>query len=247
MNILILGGTTEASDLARQIAGLGWSATLSLAGRTREPARQPIPMRIGGFGGAPGLAAYLRENAIDALVDATHPFAAQITRNAAQAAQDTGTPTLAIVRPPWQPQPGDRWRPVPDMQAAAAALGAPPRRVLLTVGQKELAPFTAAHHYVVRSVEPPPILPPGATFIAARGPFQEANERDLLLAHAIDVIVTKNSGGAATQPKLAAARALGIEIIMVDRPALPAGLQTVQTAAAALAWLTAHAGTLRRE
>ena len=249
MRVLLLGGTTEASELARHIAGLGWQATLSLAGRTREPAAQPIPMRVGGFGGAAGLAGYLREQRIGALVDATHPFAAVMTRSAAEAARETGTPSIAIVRPPWQAQAGDHWRMVPDMAAAAAALGVGSRRVLLTVGQQELEPFIGApqHAYLVRSVERPAVLPTGASFVAARGPFAEAEERALLLLHRTEVIVTKNSGGTATQAKLAAARALGIEVVMVERPALPAGLEVVRTAAAALAWLLFHAGTSRRE
>lgn len=249
MKILILGGTAEASDLARRVSELGWDATLSLAGRTRAPAPQPIPVRIGGFGGASGLAAHLRQQRIAALVDATHPFAARITENALEAARQTGTPSIAIVRPPWRRQDGDRWHPVPDMAAAADALGAAPRRVLLTIGQQELAPFIRApqHEYLIRSVEPPESLPQNAKFIAARGPFAEADERALLLDHAIEVIVTKNSGGAATEAKLTAARTLGIEVVMVDRPALPAGLEAVRTVPAALGWLMFHAGTFRLE
>ncbi len=223
MNVLILGGTTEASALARALAGdRRFRATLSLAGRTRQPLPQPLPCRVGGFGGVEGLAAFLSEQQIGALIDATHPFAAQMSRHAAEAARLAGTPLLAVSRPAWQDEAGDRWLPVPDMDAAARALGRAARRVFLTVGQKDLAPFAAApwHSYVVRSVDPPPpeTLPPQAEVITARGPFAEPDERRLLAERRIEVLVTKNSGGEATRPKLAAARALGLPVVMVARP-----------------------------
>lgn len=241
LNVLVLGGTTEASALARALATEpGIRATLSFAGRTRDPAPPPIPWRRGGFGGVAGLAAYLRAHAIDALVDATHPFAARISRNAVAAAAEVGVKLLAVVRPAWEAQAGDRWEPVPDMPAAAAALGVVPRRVFLTVGQQELAPFAAApwHRYLVRSVEAPApdLLPPGTRCIAARGPFAEADERRLLAEEGVEVLVTKNSGGAATAAKLAAARALGLPVVMVERPP-PSGAPSVPDAAGALAWL----------
>lgn len=249
MNILILGGTTEASALARALADRPWTSTLSLAGRTRDPIPQPIPCRIGGFGGIPGLANYLREHRIDALIDATHPFAAQMTHHAATAAAETNTPLLAIYRPAWTPPPGATWHEVRDMQEAAAALGPVPRRVLLTIGQKDLAPFTAApqHSYVVRSIDPPASPPPGALVLTARGPYDEPAERALLELHRIEMMVTKNAGGTATVAKLAAAAALGIPVVIVARPALPDGLATVPTAADALAWLEAQAATRRSE
>ena len=249
MNILILGGTTEASTLARLLAERPWHSTLSFAGRTRAPIPQPIPCRVGGFGGPAGLAAYLREHRIDALIDATHPFAAQMTRNAADAATLTGTPLLAIDRPAWTPPPGALWQEVATMQDAADALGAEPRRVLLTVGQKDLAPFTAApqHAYVVRSIDPPSAPPPGALVLTARGPFTEIDERALLLRHRIEIMVTKNAGGTATVAKLAAASDLGVTMVVVTRPARPDGLATVPTAEAALRWLESHAGTRRSE
>ncbi len=244
MKVLILGGTTEASALARMLAGdPRFDATLSLAGLTSDPVAQPIPCRTGGFGGADGLAAYLAANHVDALVDATHPFAAQMSRHAA--AQTILR--LAILRPPWTPGPGDRWQAVADMTEAAAALGPTPRRVLLTIGQKDLQPFSVRTHiYKVRSVEPPQRPPPGAEVIIARGPFDEAAERRLLEAHAIEVLVTKNSGGTATGAKLDAARALGLPVIMVARPPPPDGIDRVPDAAAAMRWLEAHA-TLRGE
>ena len=242
MRVLILGGTSEASALARALAGdARFCATLSLAGRTRAPAASPIPHRIGGFGGIDGLTAYLRAERIDALVDATHPFAAQMSRHAAAAATQTGTKLLVICRPAWQPGPGDRWTTVADMQVAANALGGTPRRVFLTVGRQDLAPFAAApwHHYLIRSVDPPDsaLSPPDAETIAARGPFAEADERQLLAQHRIDVIVTKNSGGAATAGKLAAARALALPVIMVARPPAPAAGTTVTDAESGHAWL----------
>lgn len=240
MNVLILGGTTEASAIARILAeDTRFRPVLSLAGRTRAPAAAPVPCRSGGFGGAEGLAAYLRAERVQALVDATHPFAARISRNAAVAASATAVPHLAVLRPAWSAQPGDRWTGVPDMAAAAAALGPQPRRVLLTVGQQELASFAAApwHDYLVRSVEPPPpaLLPPGARILTARGPFADDEERRLLQEERIQAMVTKNSGGAATAAKLAAARALGVEVVMVARPPAPPG--TVPGTEAALAWL----------
>ena len=249
MNILILGGTTEASSLARALALKSWRSTLSLAGRTRDPVPQPIPCRIGGFGGIAGLADHLRTTEIDALIDATHPFAAQMSHHAAAAAALTHTPLLAIYRPAWTAPPGAIWREVATMQDAADALGPVPRRVLLTVGQKELAPFTAAphHHYVVRSIDAPADPPPGAIVLTARGPYVEADERALLQRHAIEIMVTKNAGGTATVAKLAAAASLGIETVIITRPMRPDGVDTVGTAAGALAWLEAQAGTRRSE
>jgi precorrin-6A/cobalt-precorrin-6A reductase len=252
MNLLILGGTTEATALGRALAGdPRFSATLSLAGVTRRPASQPIPIRVGGFGGVAGLACYLRERRIGALVDATHPFATQMTANAIAAAQQTNTPLLVVLRPAWQPITGDHWTMVESMDAAAATLGTIPRRVLLTIGQKDLAPFRAApwHHYVLRSVDPPPAdaLPLSVTTIAARGPFASDDEERLLRDERIDVVVTKNSGGSATAGKLAAARKLGLPVVMLARPPLPQ-TATVGSVGEVLAWLQErHASTPRGE
>lgn len=239
--MLILGGTTEASAIAAALVDHPWvRPVLSLAGRTRAPILPAVPARRGGFGGVDGLAAYLRTHRVAALIDATHPFAARISRNARAAAQQAGVPTVAVSRPPWVAQPGDHWTEVADISAAAQALGAAPRRVFLTVGQQELTPFRLFpwHCYLIRSVEPPDpaLLPPAARCTAARGPFQEDAERALLEQENIEVIVTKNSGGTATAPKLAAARALGIPVVMVARPVAPPG-ETVPDAAGALAWL----------
>ena len=239
--MLILGGTTEASAIAAALADHPRvRPVLSLAGRTRAPVLPAVPARRGGFGGVDGLAGFLQAHDMAALIDATHPFAARISQNAQAAAQITGVPMIAVSRPPWIAGPSDRWTKVPDMAAAAQALGAAPRRVFLTVGQQELTPFRLApwHHYLIRSVEPPDpaLLPPAARCIAARGPFREDAERSLLEQETIEVVVSKNSGGAATAPKLAAARTLGIPVVMVARPAAAPG-DTVPDAAGALAWL----------
>jgi precorrin-6A/cobalt-precorrin-6A reductase len=239
--VLILGGTLEARRLAQRLRGRADVAiTLSLAGRTATPAAQPVPVRVGGFGGAEGLAAYLRAERIAALIDATHPYAATISANAARAAAAAGVRLLALRRPPWQATAGDRWTEVADVSDAVRMLGPAPRHVFLALGRKELRPFAAApqHHYLVRSVDPvdPPLPVPHAIYLVARGPFAETAERDLLRGHGIDAIVSKNSGGAATYGKIAAARALGIEVIMLRRPPAPEA-SAVETIDDAVAWL----------
>jgi len=241
MRILILGGTTEARRLAELLARRhGLAVTLSLAGRTAAPAAQPVPVRIGGFGGVQGLANYLSEESIDALIDATHPYAAVISANAAEAAMSTGVRLLALRRAPWVAVAGDRWTEVADMQAAASALGGAPRRVFLALGRKDLAPFAAAawHHYLVRSVDPvdPPLTVPHAIYVTGRGPFHEADDRALLEEHHIEVVVAKNSGGTATYGKIAAARALGLPVIMPRRPLLPP-VPAVEAVEDAVAWV----------
>lgn len=223
MKVLVLGGTTEATALAGLIAGDDrFDGILSLAGATRSPRQSPLSTRIGGFGGPTGLAAYLIDRQIDVLVDATHPFAAQMSVNATAAVAQSGTPLVVIERPPWEPVPGDRWTRVPDIQGAVKALGSARQSVFLTTGRKELAPFARApqHAYLIRSVDPPAPenLPPDATVITARGPFNEAEEAALMKEHKITVLVSKNSGGEAAAPKLSAARTLHIPVVMIDRP-----------------------------
>ena len=225
--ILILGGTTEARRLAEGLASrTDLAVTLSLAGRTAAPAAQAVPMRIGGFGGAEGLAAWLEAQAIDAVIDATHPYAAQISANAAEAAARAGVPLIAIERPAWEPVDGDRWIEVADMPTAVAALGSTPRRVFLALGRNELRPFEAApqHFYLVRSVDPvePPLALPRVEYLTGRGPFHDTAEHALLVQHRIDVIVAKNSGGTATYGKIAAANEIGLPVIMLRRPPLRA-------------------------
>ena len=182
-------------------------------------------MRVGGFGGADGLAAYLSDDKVDLLIDATHPYAARISANAAEAARRAGVPILALRRPGWEPVAGDRWTMVDSVAEAARALGTAPRRVFLAIGRQEAAAFEAApqHRYLIRSVDPvePTLAVPDALYLLARGPFPEADERALLERYGIDVVVSKNSGGEATYGKIAAARSLGIEVIMVRRPPLP--------------------------
>jgi precorrin-6A/cobalt-precorrin-6A reductase len=243
--ILILGGTTEARLLAERLAVRpDLAVTLSLAGRTANPVAQPVPVRRGGFGGPQGLADYLVAERIDALIDATHPYAAIMSANAAQAALSSGVPLLALRRPPWLAVAGDRWIEADDAAAAVRALGAAPRRVFLALGRNEIAPFVAApqHHYLVRSVDPvePPLRVPDASYVIGRGPFTQADDRALLMAHGIEVVVAKNSGGEATHGKIAAARTLGLSIIILRRPALPA-TPAVETIEDALAWID-HAG-----
>lgn len=240
-SILILGGTAEARALAGKLAGdPRFAVELSLAGRTRAPAAQPVPVRVGGFGGAEGLAAYLRQKGISILIDATHPYAAQISRNAAKAAEISGVPLVALRRSAWQRQPGDRWIEVESVADAVTALGAAPRKAFLTLGRQELLPFEAApqHHYLVRSVDPvePPLSVPNAVYLTARGPFEQADEAQLLQDHGIEVIVAKNSGGPASYGKIAAARKLGIDVVLIRRPDLP-DVPSVETVEEMLTWL----------
>lgn len=223
--ILVLGGTVEAGALVRRLAALPdrFDVTLSLAGRTAAPRPEPVRTRIGGFGGAAGLAAFVAERGIARVVDATHPFAARISANAARACAEAGVPLLAIRRPPWTRQAGDRWVEVDDMAAAAAAIGETPRRVFLTIGRQELAAFAAApqHAYLARMIERPEATLLRLTVITARGPFSRDAETAFLSEARIEVVVTKNSGGAATYAKIEAARDLGLPVVVVRRPAMP--------------------------
>ncbi|HEV7457015.1 MAG TPA: cobalt-precorrin-6A reductase [Roseococcus sp.] len=247
-HLLLLGGTTEARLVAERLAARDdLDVTLSLAGRTQSPLAMPVPVRVGGFGGAEGLEAWLREHRVAALLDATHPYAARISAHAALAARRARVPLLCLARPAWAPEPGDDWRPVADVAAACVALGTAPRRVFLALGRQEVAGFAAApqHRYLIRSVDPitPPPPMPEVTAITARGPFTLADEALLLDTHRIEVIVCKNSGGTASHAKLLAARARGLPVLMLQRPAPPEAPQ-VATVAAALEWLS-HALKLR--
>lgn len=239
--LLILGGTTEARGLATRLAeDPRFDTTLSLAGRTLDPRPQPVPVRTGGFGGAEGLAAHIKTEGVALLIDATHPFAARISQNAAEAARKTGVPALALRRPAWREEPGDRWTRVSSMAAAVEALGSEPRRVFLAIGRQEAYLFAARpeHAYLVRSVDPvtPPMAVPQATYILDCGPFDPERELQLLQDHRIDVIVAKNSGGSATYGKIAAARALDIPVVMVER-SMPPGLAEAGTLEEALAFI----------
>jgi precorrin-6A/cobalt-precorrin-6A reductase len=245
LRILILGGTTEAGALARLITGDGrFDATLSLAGRTSNPRPQPLPTRVGGFGGADGLARYLSESRVDVVVDATHPYADQISTNAVAACSTSGVPLVSLPRRPWQAEARDRWQTVSDADAAAVALGSVPRRVFLSLGRLELHAFAPApqHHYIARTIDPPQqtALPTDIRFLQARGPFDRAAEVRLLSDEKIDVIVSKNSGGTATYAKIEAARDLGLPVVMIARPHKPAG-QVVRSPEDAFAWLERRA------
>ncbi len=200
-------------------------AILSYAGRTDSPVAQPVPVRVGGFGGVQGLADYLRAQGIGHVVDATHPFAAQISAHAVAACVATGTPLTALERPAWVPGPGDRWTMVPDIETAARLLAGPAQRVFLAIGRQHLAAFAGQpqHHYLLRLVDPPqaPLPLPDCHAEIARGPFDADGDRALLERHAITLIIAKNAGGTGAAAKLAAARALGLPVILIDRPALP--------------------------
>ncbi len=244
LRILILGGTAEASALARFIAGdRRFHATVSLAGRTAAPAAQPLAMRVGGFGGADGLARWLTKENIAAVIDATHPYAARISANAVNACARLKLPLGSIVRPPWTEAPGDRWRKAESVRAAAGLLATEeqPRRVFLSVGRLELAAFAAApqHDYLARTIDAPEIggaLPPRIRFMLLRGPFDTASEAALLAAERIDLIVSKNSGGPATYGKIEAARHAGLPVLMVGRPEKPHG-HVLGSPEEAMSWL----------
>ncbi|MDQ1730597.1 MAG: precorrin-6A/cobalt-precorrin-6A reductase [Pseudonocardiales bacterium] len=249
MRLLILGGTGEARSLAarldegsarRDLPGIAF--TSSLAGRVSRPALPKGPVRIGGFGGIQGLVAYLRDSATDAVVDATHPFAAGISANAAAATSQLETPLLMLRRPGWLAGQQDNWQRVPTITAVTDLLrDQPPSRVLLTTGRRDLAVFAGLpeHHFVIRSVDPPHAgsLPPRRTLILARGPYTVQGETELMIEQQIDVLVTKDSGGQLTVAKLIAARELGVAVIMVDRPPPPTDVQTVETVEDALRWI----------
>ncbi|MEV3962832.1 cobalt-precorrin-6A reductase [Nocardia sp. NPDC050193] len=233
MRILLLGGTGEARELARLLTGeREHEIVSSLAGRVSAPIRPAGEVRIGGFGGAHGLREWLADNRIELVVDATHPFAEVITANAAQATARLGLPMIRLSRPGWTAGPGDRWYRVPDLAAAADTAAGLGDRILLTIGRQGVGAF-AGHTrpwYLIRSIDPPAgELPPRHEILLARGPFTVAAESELLTRHRIDVVVTKDSGGTATAAKLAAARAAGLPVVVVDRPPVPPGVAVVAT------------------
>ncbi len=235
----MLGGTTEASHMARALAASGVSAVFSYAGRTDTPLPQPLPTRVGGFGGVDGLRDYLRTEGITHVIDATHPFAEQMSRHAVQACADMALPLLALERPAWQPQPGDQWRHVPDLAGALAALPAEPSRVFLAIGRQHVQPFLDAgkHWFLLRLVDTGFELPEvRGTVVLDRGPFTVANDLALLERHGITHVVAKNSGGQGAQAKLDAARQRACPVILIDRPLIP-HRQVVATVAQALQWL----------
>ena len=225
IKVLILGGTTEAAALAKTLADLRIPALYSYAGRVKSPKPQPIPIRTGGFGGPDGLAHTLQTGGFTHLVDATHPFAEQISRNALQASSTSGVPLVAFTRLPWQPSHGDHWQPVANVEAAVRALSGPRQRIMLAIGRQHLEAFRAQpqHHYLLRLVDEPtdPLPLPDCTVTVDRGPFTLDSDRALLRRHGIERIVSKNGGGDGASAKLTAARELQLPVLMIGRPALP--------------------------
>lgn len=244
-NLLILAGTTEATAFARAVAERGLTGTVSFAGRVERPLRQPLPQRVGGFGGVDGLVRYLGDAGITHVIDATHPFAVQMSRNAVAACAEAGVPLVALTRPAWQPVEGDRWERVPDIAGAVAALDRARLRVMLAVGRMHLPDFAPnpQHFYVLRLVDPPAAAVPfpDAEVIVDRGPFDEASDRRLMEVHGIELVVSKNSGGTGAYAKIAAARSLGLPVLMIDRPAQPKRTE-LHDVDAVFDWL-AHTGT----
>jgi precorrin-6A/cobalt-precorrin-6A reductase len=238
-HILLLGGTSEASLAARALADAGIRAVFSYAGRTDAPAPQPLPTRIGGFGGAEGLAAYCRDQGISHVIDATHPFAAQMSHNAHAACTALGLPLLRVERAPWAAAQGDNWQNVADIAGAVAALPSQPARVFLAIGKQNLQAFAGQtqHHFLLRLVDRPVAPPlPNCTVVIAKGPFDVAGDSALMAQQRITHIICKNAGGKGASAKLAAARALGLPVIMIARPNLPA-CKTVANIPAMMAWL----------
>ncbi|MBR0971159.1 MULTISPECIES: cobalt-precorrin-6A reductase [Bradyrhizobium] len=236
---LILGGTSDASLLAVEIARARIDAVYSYGGRTRAPADQPLPTRIGGFGGVRGLTDYIRAEAITHVIDATHPFAAEMSRNAIEACAETGTPLIALERAPWAQASGDNWIEVPDVNAAVVALPERPANVFLAIGRQHIAPFATRpqHAYTLRFVDPPEApLPFPADVIVSRGPFTLDAELEMLPARGIAWIVARNSGGDGARAKIDAARMLSLPVIMISRPELPER-RRVESVAEIMQWL----------
>jgi precorrin-6A/cobalt-precorrin-6A reductase len=241
-SLLLLGGTAEARELAAALEARGVKAITSLAGRVNNPRLPAGDVRIGGFGGPDALAAWIGEHGIEAVIDATHPFAERISASAAQAAASAGVDLLRLERPGWTERPGDRWHWVDDLDQAAALVPELGKRVLLTTGRQGLAAFagTADAWFLIRCVDPPdPPLPPHSEVLLDRGPYTLEGELHLIDEHTIDVVATKDSGGAHTVAKLDAARQRELPVVLVRRPARP-DVPTVATVDEAVAWATAR-------
>ncbi|WP_329002169.1 cobalt-precorrin-6A reductase [Kribbella sp. NBC_00709] len=238
MKVLLLGGTGEARELAKVLVEAGVDAVSSLAGRTTD-ARLPVGrVRSGGFGGADGLAGWLRAHPVDAVVDATHPFAARMTANAAAAATSVDVPLLVLRRPGWTASPGDHWHWCDAPEDAAARLPSLGSRAFLTIGRQGLDTFENAGIWMLaRCVDPPEPRPAWCELILACGPFALSDELAVMRDHTIDVLVTKDSGGPQTSAKLAAARELGLPVLIIRRPPLPAGPETVESVDEAVQWV----------
>lgn len=243
-NLLILGGTTEATAFANAAAADELQGIVSFAGRVERPKRQPLRQRIGGFGGVDGLADYLQAEKITHVIDATHPFAAQMSSNATLACAQAKIPLIALTRAPWVKQAGDNWSCVPDIASAASALDIPACRVMLAVGRMHLNDFApnTQHFYLLRLVDAPKDVPPFPDHhvLVSRGPFTESDDRKLMQQHGIDLVVSKNAGGTGAYAKIAAARALGLSVIMIDRPYIPPRTEA-HSVAEVMSWL-GHSG-----
>ena len=245
--LLILGGTEEALALADRATGQsGLEITTSLAGRTQNPKKPRGRVLSGGFGGASGLTDFLRQEAVDLVVDATHPFAATMARHAAAACEAAGVTRLKLCRAAWRREPADRWIEVADLPAAARAVSGLGERVFLSSGRQGIEAFAPCreHWFLVRLIDPPaePLPLARHEVILARGPFDEAGEAELLEAHEIQALVSKNSGGASTYGKILAARRLCLPVVMIRRPMLPQG-ETVESIEAAADWIAARSKT----
>ena len=240
MRVLLLGGTTEASRMAETLVQAGVDAVYSYAGRTAAPVAQPLPTRVGGFGGVTGLRAYLAAENITHVIDATHPFAAGMSRNAFEACTQTGLPLIRLERAAWVPEAGDTWRMFGAVEDIPAALPDTPARVFLAIGKQQIGLFGVCpqHYYVLRLVDAPESdLPlPNVEVVIARGPFDVAGDIALMREHGITHVVAKNSGGAGAQAKLLAARTLGLPVLMAQRPALP-GDVVAKDVTGVLRWL----------
>jgi len=239
MRVLLLGGTTEASAMAQRLSQTVIKTVFSYAGRTIAPTPQPLPTRIGGFGGVAGLATYLNAEAITHVIDATHPFAAGMSRNSVAACAQTGTSLIRLERAPWMAQAGDSWTKVNRVEDMPDALPDTPARVFLAIGKQQIGLFSVKpqHHYVLRLVDAPiaPLPLPHATVVLARGPFTVQGDAALMREHRITHVLAKNAGGMAAQAKLEAARALRLPVIMAARPALLGA--TLGSVDAVMEWL----------
>jgi precorrin-6A/cobalt-precorrin-6A reductase len=240
MRALVLGGTGDANALAEALVHARIDAIYSYAGRTQIPLPHALPTRIGGFGGASGLADFIRREKITHIIDATHPFATEMSRHAVDACAATNTPLIALERAPWTRMPGDNWIEVADIDAAVAALPDAPARTFLAIGRQHIAPFAAKpqHAYTLRFVDAPGSeLPlPNAEVIVSRGPFTVEGDRELMASRRINLLVARNSGGSGARAKIDAARELGIPVVMIARPALPERPR-VESVQKVMAWL----------
>lgn len=244
--VLLLGGTADALRMAAELVRAGLPAVYSVAGRTEAPTLPALPCRSGGFGGPDGLASYLRAEKVTHVVDATHPFAARMSRNAVAACAMVGLPLIALERAPWAPGPGDRWRSFVDLTEIAAAVPQAPTRIFLAIGRQNLDLFAAhpQHHYLLRLVDPPQDLPlAGATVVISKGPFTPEGDLALMRAHGTELVIAKNAGGSAASAKLEAARTLGIPVWLAERPTIP-DRPRAEHVHQVMDWLAAHGARL---